>query len=200
MVQFYDITGRKYGKLTVLRRVKSTTWECRCDCGTVKHVLKCNLVTGNTTSCGCVYKASIGNRTRTHGASHSTEYYRYHHMVNRCYNTNYKQYADYGGRGITVCPQWLGRGGFEQFLMDMGPCPKNLSLDRIDNAGNYTPDNCRWASRKMQMRNKRSNTVFKGKCIAEWAEELGVAYSTIRARLRRTGTVYPSKHHNALKK
>jgi len=197
---YYDITGRRYGKLTVLRRVKSTTWECKCDCGNTSHVLKCNLVTGNTTSCGCVYKESIGNRTRTHGMSKSAVYYRYNHMIKRCYDTAYKQYVDYGGRGITVCPQWLGKGGFAQFLADMGEVPKDLTLDRIDNSKGYSPDNCRWASRKMQMRNKRSNTMFKGKCLAEWAEELGVKYTTIRARMRRTGTVYASTHHNALKR
>lgn len=197
---YYDITGRRYGKLTVLRRVKSTTWECKCDCGNTSQVLKCNLVTGNTTSCGCVYRASIGNITRTHGKSKSSVYYRYNHMIKRCYDTSYKQYVDYGGRGITVCPQWLGKGGFTQFLADMGEVPKDLSLDRIDNSKGYSPDNCRWASRKMQMRNKRSNTMFKGKCLAEWAEELGVKYSTIRGRMRRTGTVYASEHHNALKR
>jgi len=197
---FYDITGRRYGKLTVLRRVKSTTWECKCDCGNTSQVLKCNLVTGNTTSCGCVYKEAIGNRARTHGKSHSAEYYAYHGLIARCYGTESKSYADYGGRGITVCPQWLGDGGFEQFLKDMGPRPISMSIDRMDNDKGYSPENCRWAPRTTQMRNKRDNTLFKGLCLAEWAEVLGVNYSTIRARMRRTGTVYASTHHNALKK
>jgi len=110
-------------------------------------------------------------------------------MIERCYNAKTKAYKHYGARGITVCERWFA---FENFLADMGPRPRPTdSLDRINNAGNYEPSNCRWAKRVQQMRNTRVNHLleFNGerRTIAEWSEKLGMPYTTIHERIRRYG-------------
>lgn len=105
------------------------------------------------------------------------EYRSYNSMKTRCYNKNYPQYKDYGGRGIRVCKRWLGPNGFRRFLDDMGPRPIDKSLDRIDVNGDYTPGNCRWATRKEQSNNTRNNRLveYEGEVhtIPEWAQKKG---------------------------
>ncbi len=107
-------------------------------------------------------------------------------MRHRCNNSNYHAYPDYGGRGITVCPQW---DSFEQFVADMGPRPPGHEIERKNNDGNYEPSNCRWATRKEQCRNTRLShtlTVNGVTCtIAEWAEKSGIWHQTIRTRIKR---------------
>ena len=111
-------------------------------------------------------------------------------MVYRCTNPSHKDYLSYGGRGISVCQRWLK---FENFLEDMGARPKGFSLERINNNGNYCPSNCKWATRKEQQRNTRSNRILehdgKRMCLAEWAEELGINHRTLRSRLQRGWTI-----------
>lgn len=106
-------------------------------------------------------------------------------MKKRCYNKKFKFYYNYGGRGIKVCDRW--NESFENFLADMGPCPKDMTLERKENDGNYCPENCKWASRKEQCRNMRTNRMitFRGEtlCSAEWAERLDIKRATIEARL-----------------
>ena len=108
-------------------------------------------------------------------------------MIRRCSNPKDRAYPDYGGRGIKVCPQW--GSSFEAFLMDIGPIPDGLTIDRIDVNGNYEPGNCRLATITVQARNKRNNVLitYNGvtRCLPEWAERLGIEYSTARARHRR---------------
>jgi len=114
-------------------------------------------------------------------------------MHNRCYDQNVKSYKDYGARGIYVVDRWHGRRGFQNFQQDMGDRPEGYSLERIDNNGPYGPENCRWASRAEQSRNKRNNVflTFQGqtKCLAEWAQELKCSHGAISYRLKSGMTV-----------
>lgn len=108
-------------------------------------------------------------------------------MVRRCHDTNNPRYADYGGRGITVCDRW--RNDWTTFRDDMGERPAEMSIERKDNNGPYSPDNCRWATRSEQQRNRRDNVLltFAGKTLTRigWAEETGIGYETIKARMKR---------------
>lgn len=164
-------------------------WRCRCSCGTVKDVDHGALVSGGTKSCGCLRK----ERATKHGGYKTPEYGIWACMVNRCRNPNYGQYKDYGGRGISVHQEWVT--SFSAFLADVGPRPSPLhTLDRFPNKnGNYEPGNVRWATRKEQQRNTRSNRMltFNGEtlCVTEWAERLGIKPDVIRKRLRTGWTV-----------
>jgi hypothetical protein len=183
-----DLTGMRFGRLLVVqragtgRRGKSTapTWECRCDCGETSIVLGPNLRRGWTTSCGC--------KTRRHGMFGTAEYAAWNAMLDRCTNPKNRNYPNYGGRGIAVCSAWAE--DFAVFFRDMGPRPApDMSLDRVNNDGNYEPQNCRWATRVMQARNKRVSRVLVvggvSATVAEWAERTGIGRSTLKERLRR---------------
>lgn len=193
MPKFIDITGNHYGFLDVLyhdkeasKRVGKTLWMCKCECGNYKNCESNKLRTGRTVSCGC---RRTDRPHITHGKTKDPLYQVWRGMKDRCLNPNSKERKYYGGRGIEICDQW--KDDFQAFYdwsINNGYA-KGLSIDRIDNNGNYSPDNCRWATRSMQARNKR-DTVIVNVCgitkpLAEWSEISGVHISALRERYRK---------------
>lgn len=151
-----DLTGQRFRRLTVLRRdlgkTKRVYWVCRCDCGTIKSIVACDLKRPHTISCGCVNDAVRRIKALKHGFNRTPTYVTWCAMHARCTNSKLKSFKDYGGRGIRVCDRWKD---FANFLADMGERPTGRSIDRIDVNGNYEPDNCRWATASEQRRNQR---------------------------------------------
>lgn len=168
------------GKSSSRTICRATNWLCVCCCGNMVIRKANNLKRDDRHSCGC-----LGIKM-THGLTGSPAYKTWQSMVNRCHKPFNKEFINYGQRGITVCDSW--RNSFASFYKDMGDPPKGKSLDRIDNNGPYSPDNCRWANQTEQCNNKRTNKniTYKGitKTIAEWARHLGISPITIRSRLR----------------
>jgi len=179
-----DITGKVFGKWTVIEHMRDEKWLCRCECSRLRPVRSSILRSGG--SKGCMKCRKSGRET--HGLYNDPDrpYYIWQSMLNRCENLNHKQYKHYGGRGIFVCERWHD---IKLFWEDMGSRPsKSYSIDRIDNNDGYSPDNCRWATQKEQSRNTRRNVYLEvngvKKIITEWAEEMNVKTGTIWNRLR----------------
>lgn len=187
-----NLCNMKFERLHVVefshRQFTHSYWSCICDCGNTTIVRGTLLKNGNTRSCGCLQRELKSINHTTHGhyrnGKMSRTYTSWSGMLSRCHNVKDPSYNRYGGRGIKVCERW---NKFENFLEDMGERPEDMSLDRIDNNGDYCPENCKWSTRKEQMNNKRSNKqiTYKGvtKNITQWAEFIGINRNTLGRRL-----------------
>ena len=199
-----DRTGDRYGRLVVVSRAENhvepsgairAKWNCLCDCGGSVTVTGTSLAKGNTRSCGCMMR----EKEIKHGMSNAPIYRVWNSMRQRCTNPNIKAYKSYGGRGVTVCDEWLQ---FENFYRDMGDPPHpGMTLERIDNDKGYHPGNVRWATRLEQASNRRTNVhgnytgisviTFHGqkRTLQEWSEKTGIALENLRSRLNRGWSV-----------
>jgi len=151
-----NLTGQRLGRLVVVRQVenrgKNIRWECRCDCGNTRITSSSNLLVGDTKSCGCLQRDTVGALRRKHGLTGTPTHSSWKRMFERCTNPKRRDYRWYGGRGITICDRWMT---FVNFLADMGMRPEGMTLDRIDNSKGYFLGNCRWATWSTQFTNMR---------------------------------------------
>lgn len=197
----HDLTGQKFGRLTVIgiddaKQTKQTYWICQCDCGKIKSVRSDGLLRGGTKSCGC-YKSEQDAirvaKNHKHKQSGTRLYHIWQGMKGRCNNPHDPNYHRWGGRGISVCEEWASDfTAFYQWALNNG-YQEDLTIDRIDNDGNYEPSNCQWSTSKMQARNRRSNTKItignSTRTLTEWCEIFDLDKKTVRTRYGRKGFV-----------
>lgn len=195
MVPLIDLTGKKFGMLTVVGRAPNrkgrTMWKCKCDCGNIVDVEASNLKSGHTTSCGCYWYERVPSINHEKNVRHGETKTRLHHiwanMRYRCNNPKCHQYDDYGGRGIKVCEEWSDYEAFRDWALNNG-YSDDLSVDRIDVDGDYEPSNCRWADNKTQSNNKRDSRkiTYNGEThtIAEWSRITGISWVVIDYRIK----------------
>lgn len=187
-----NLAGKTFGRLTVIDRSESTKdgrtkWLCECSCGNICAVIGRDLKNGHTRSCGC-YRKEFPNH-KTHGLIGTRVYNAWRGMRERCYNQKNRSYKDYGNRGIQVCEEWRNDAkSFAEYVSKLPHCEeKGYTLHRIDNDGDYEPNNVMWADRETQANNKQCNhlLVFNGEThtISEWSVILGIKYSTLSARI-----------------
>ncbi len=207
MSQAKDITGQRFGELTVLRlhhkkpRYKKNGaihsyrlyYECKCDCGNMCIVNSDELLHGKTKSCGCYRREKARNDFSIHNLTNTRLYNTWTHMKGRCLNPTDAAYKNYGGRGITVCQEWQDDFiNFYNWAMANG-YTKKLTIDRININGNYEPKNCRWVDMKTQGRNKRTNVTlpYNGEthCLKEWAEIVNIKVGTLQNRVYKQWSV-----------
>ena len=186
-----DLTGKRFCKLVVIKQCGTRNgkrmWECICDCGSISVVSTNQLTSGHTKSCGCL-AGRPGNKSP--GWKGTTVYSRWQAMKKRCYQVGTAGYENYGGRGIKVCDEWKNNpSAFCEWALANG-FSEELTLDRIDVNGDYCPENCRWATKTEQARNKRNNRIveYNGRKMteAEYSEITGVKHGSIDWRLNRS--------------
>jgi hypothetical protein len=164
MTQPVDVLDQRFGRYLVIAKSDKRTKAmkqmvlCKCDCGTEREVVVGNLRSGLTTSCGCWKDEKTSKRRKKHGFSKTTMYHRYRSMIRRCYDPLNREFQNYGGRGIKVCNRWLE--SVENYIEDMGFPPfDTASVDRINNDGGYSKENCRWATKTEQNLNRRRTVI-----------------------------------------
>ena len=193
MGKFEDLTGKTFNRLTVIKRAeiekKEVYYLCKCTCGNEKIIRGKDLKYNKIKSCGCLNKEKTIERNTKHSLRHTRIYRIWLLMKNRCLNSKYHLFKNYGGRGITICNEWKNDFmSFYNWAMTNG-YQDDLTIDRIDVNGNYEPSNCRWATRLQQQRNttRLRKITYKNEthCISEWAEILGLEYNTLYHRFRR---------------
>lgn len=188
-----DRTGDRIGRLTVVglagiyEKRRIYYWDCECECGNKTCASSNDLGAGKVKSCGC--QITIHNKARAkHGLSKTKTYTSWKAMMARCYNESNPSYKYYAPKGIVVCERWKD---YINFLEDMGERPPGMSIERIDNDGNYEPSNCRWATPQDQSENKRNNRNIEAfgrtQCLTKWANEYGISPSTLHTRIFRFG-------------
>ncbi len=192
MEKCIDLIGQKFERLTVTNREKNnksgqSMWLCRCDCGNERIVLGQNLRGGLTKSCGCYHAERVKESKTTHGLTKTRIHRIWANMKRRCLNKNDSAYKNYGGRGISVCEEWLNSfQTFHEWAMHNG-YNDMLTIDRIEVNGNYEPLNCRWVSLKEQQNNRTNNhrITFNGRTLTlhQWSEELEINYQKLFSRI-----------------
>jgi hypothetical protein len=190
MSKLIDLSGKRFGRLVVISHIaKTSKWLCKCECGNEASVKSWRLRHGVTKSCGCIIKEFASTLSRSHMQSKSRIYNTWSNMKARCNNPKLKYYENYGGRGIIVFEEW--QNSFEMFFkwaMANG-YSDSLTIDRIDNNGNYCPENCHWIPKNDQANNRRTNRIitYKGvsKTVAEWSKSTGLSQGLIIGRLNR---------------
>ncbi|MBG9504002.1 hypothetical protein ABE47_31500 [Bacillus thuringiensis] len=196
MTKTVNLTGKRFGRLTAVRRDTSSNktflWVCQCDCGKEKIVRSYDLRDEKVKSCGCLHAEKVKTNTRTHGKSNTLIYKIWCSMKARCYRKTCKDFHDYGGRGIIMCDYWRNNFmSFYEWSMTNG-YEEGLSIDRINNDGIYEPLNCRWVTQAKQARNKSNNrfiTVDRiTKTLADWCKFYKVHISTAHSRLKKGKT------------
>ena len=196
MGKLEDLTGQRFGRLTVIEHSHSVNyrhyWLCKCDCGKIKTIRGSHLKSGAIRSCGCLSIEELQSRA-THHKTKSRLYIIWNSMKKRCYQKNDIEYKYYGGRGITICDKW--KDNFQAFYewsiangYDENAKRGECTIDRIDVKGNYAPDNCRWVDKIIQANNKTNNQLitYNGEThtIAEWSRIKNISYATIYARFK----------------
>lgn len=183
-----DLTNQKFGRLTALHMVERNTsnkvqWLCKCDCGNFKKVTTGHLRSGHTNSCGCYNIESSITANISHGGKGTRLYNIWCDMKKRCYNQKHRSYERYGGRDIKVCDEWLHDFSTFRDWSIVNGYADNLTIDRINNDGNYEPSNCRWTTQKEQNNNTSKCHIITvdgvSKNIAQWSEYLGINRSRI---------------------
>lgn len=197
VVRTNDLTGQKFGRLIAIEIVgrdeqNNALWHCRCDCGNEHIVRASSLTYGSVRSCGCLQREKSANASRTHGLSVDKSgntprlYGIWRNMKQRCSNQKASKFQNYGGRGICVCNEWQDYVPFHKWAIANG-YRDDLTIERIDNDGDYSPSNCRWAAYRQQNFNKRDNRLiaYNGvtKPLGEWAALRGIKWTTLRSRL-----------------
>lgn len=194
MGTYIDLTGRVFGRLTVLRRAQNqkgrVAFLCRCTCGKAVVVTSHSLVSGNTSSCGCIHSEQLAQRNTVHGQRHTRLYGIWLGMKERC-SSSRPRYKAWNGKGVKVCDEWEANFlSFKNWAETHG-YEDGLTIDRVDVNGNYCPSNCRWVSKKVQAWNRANTRYFEyggeRKCLAEWAELKGISKAALRSRIYNLG-------------
>lgn len=191
MGKFIDLTGKTFGRLTVIERAENdkrggARWLCQCECGDKTIASSGHLKTGHTQSCGCFCKEQTIKSSTTHGQRHTRLYGVWRAIHDRCENKNDSRYKSYGGRGIKCCDEWVKFELFYDWALTSG-YQRGLSIDRIDNDGNYEEKNCRWITMLEQARNKQNNVKYNGETMAECSRRTGLKIATISRRINILG-------------